>query len=411
MEYGLIGEKLGHSFSPRIHARLSSYGYALHELKPEEIEGFITARDFRGLNVTIPYKKSVLPFCDRLSPEAEEIGCVNTLVVEADGSLSGHNTDIYGFCYMANRRGIDFCGKKILILGSGGTSLTASAAARRLGALSVSLVSRSGEDNYSNLHRHFDAEIIINTTPVGMYPNCGASPVELRLFPKLRGVIDVVYNPLRTELLLQAEALGIPCAGGLPMLIAQAKASAELFLDRGIPESVIEDIYSELVSELNNLILIGMPGSGKSTVGGAVAKALGREFFDLDDEIARKAGISIPEIFAQAGENGFRKLESEVVRELGQRGGCVIATGGGVVLKSENYAPIKQNGVIIQLTRSLDKLPSDGRPLSQGADLAAMHERRRPYYSRFADAVVSNDGSLKDTVKRVLEVLNEISRD
>lgn len=406
MTYGLIGEKLGHSFSPRIHARLSPYQYELMPLAPGELDGFMKARAFLGLNVTIPYKRDVMAYCDVVSEEAAAIGSVNTLVSGSDGRLFGYNTDIYGMCYMAGRRGFDFHGAKALILGSGGTALTAAAAAKRLGAAEIVTISRGGGDNYTNLHRHFDTGYIINTTPVGMYPYCGASPVELRLFPRLRGVMDVIYNPLRSELLLQAEALGIPYTGGLSMLVAQAKGSAELFLKQAIADSKIEEIYDGLMRELTNIVLVGMPGSGKTSVGKAVAGRLGRDFFDIDEEITRRAGMSIPDIFSKSGEAAFRELESSVISEFGKRNGGVIATGGGAVLREANYAPLRQNGCIIWLQRDSTVLPTAGRPLSQGIDLGMMYAQRHLRYRRFANAAVENNCHFDDTVAKVLEAYN-----
>ena len=307
--YGLLGRKLGHSWSAPIHAALGCADYRLIELEPEELGAFLAREDIGGLNVTIPYKRDVMAYCDVLDPMAEAIGSVNTLVRRADGKLYGYNTDAAGFCFMAQRAGIGFAGKKTLVLGSGGASRTAAACAKKLGAREVVVISRSGENNYTNLGRHADAERIVNTTPVGMYPNNGAAAVDLTAFPACAGVLDLIYNPRRTALLLQAEELGIPCSDGLPMLVAQAKAAEEHFFDRLIADRENERILAQLRREMTNLVLIGMPGSGKSTVGAALAALTGREAIDIDARIVEKAGCSIPEIFAKGGEAAFRALE------------------------------------------------------------------------------------------------------
>ena len=368
MEYGLLGEKLGHSFSPQIHHALGEYDYQLLPTPPEAVEELFRRREFRGLNVTIPYKQRVIPLCDQVDPAAAAIGAVNT-VVNLGGILTGYNTDIDGVIYLARRAGVELRGRKVVILGSGGTSRTVQAAARALGAGEIVVISRSGENNYGDLARHADAEVLINTTPVGMFPACGSCPGSLDAFPRLTGVLDVVYNPLRTALILAAEERGIPCSGGLPMLVAQAKRAAELFTGGCIPDDRTEDILRSLVAELQNIVLIGMPGCGKTTVGQALAERLGRPFVDLDEELVRRAGRTIPEIFAHQGEAAFRALEHEVVRDMGARTGLVISTGGGVVTRRENFAPLRQNGVILHLRRALDHLPVDGRPISQRTDL------------------------------------------
>ena len=394
--FGLLGRKLGHSWSVPIHTALGCEGYRLIELEPEELEGFLAQPNIGGLNVTIPYKRDVMPFCDVIDPMAETIGSVNTLTRRADGKLYAFNTDAAGFCWMAERAGISFTGKKAVVLGSGGASLTAVACAKKLGAREVVVISRSGENNYGNLARHADAEIVVNTTPVGMFPNTGVSPVDLTAFPRCSGVLDVVYNPRRTALLLQAEELGIPCSDGLPMLVAQAKAAEEHFFETPIPDCENERILTQLRQECTNIVLIGMPGCGKTTVGQALATLTGREAIDLDQCIVEKAGRSIPEIFAAEGEPAFRALEREVTAEVGKLSGKIILTGGGVVKDRRNYAPLHQNGRIYQLVRDLNALPTDGRPLSQGADLAAMWKERAPLYAAFRDAAMGNNGTVED---------------
>lgn len=401
---GLLGEKLGHSYSPQIHALLGDYEYRLYEKAPEELDAFLKSGAFDGLNVTIPYKKTVIPYCASLSPAARRIGSVNTLVRQADGSLYGDNTDYAGFCFLLKESGAAVSGKKCLVLGSGGASVTVCAALEDLGARPV-VISRKGEDNYGNLERHMDAALIVNATPVGMYPNVGKAVLDVRQFPRLEGVLDVVYNPARTRILLDAEALGLPAVNGLAMLVAQAKRSAELFTGTAVPEGKNREIWLHMRRQMENVILVGMPGCGKTTVGRALAKKLGRKFVDADTALAESDGRTIPEIFAQDGEAGFRTLETEALARLGKESGLVIATGGGCVTREENYPLLHQNGTIFFLRRGLEKLPKNGRPLSQGTDLRDMYEARREKYFRFADAVVSNDGMLRATVEQILAKL------
>ena len=407
MEYGLLGEKLGHSFSPQIHRDLAGYDYQLLPTPPEAVEDLFARRAFQGLNVTIPYKRTVMPLCDEIDPRAAAIGAVNT-VVNQNGRLTGYNTDIDGFLYMARRAGVDMAGKKVVILGSGGTSRTARAAAGELGAREIITVSRHGEDNYQNLSRHADAQVLVNTTPVGMYPNWGQSPVSLESFPALEGVLDVVYNPLRTALLLQAEERGLPRSCGLPMLVAQAKRAAELFTGQNIDDSRAEAVLHGLRGQLTNIVLIGMPGCGKTTVGRALAGKLGRTFVDLDEEIVRRAGMSIPEIFAREGEAGFRERESALVREFGERTGLVVSTGGGVVTRRENYIPLKQNGLLLHLRRDPAALPTDGRPLSQATAPEELWRRRAPLYAAFADGEIDNNGTLAGTLEQIEKEMTKL---
>ena len=400
MEYGLLGEKLGHSFSPQIHRVLADYDYRLLPTPPEAVEDLFARREFRGLNVTIPYKRTVMPLCDDIDPRAAAIGAVNT-VVNRKGRLTGYNTDIDGFLYMSRRAGVDMAGKKVVILGSGGTSRTARAAAGEMGAREIVIVSRRGADNYDNLSRHADAQILVNTTPVGMHPNWGQSPVSLDDFPALEGVLDVVYNPLRTTLLLQAEERGLPRSCGLPMLAAQAKRAAELFTGRTIGDDRTEAAIQSLRDQLVNVVLIGMPGCGKTTVGRALAERLGRPFVDLDEELVRRGGLTIPEIFAREGEEGFRARETALVREFGERTGLVVGTGGGVVTRRENYIPLKQNGALFHLRRDISALSTDGRPLSQATAPAELWRRRAPLYAAFADREIDNNGPLEGTLEQI----------
>ena len=407
MEYGLLGERLGHSFSPQIHRDLAGYDYQLLPTPPEAVEDLFARRAFQGLNVTIPYKRTVMPLCDEIDPRAAAIGAVNT-VVNRNGRLTGYNTDIDGFLYMVRRAGMDMAGKKVVILGSGGTSRTARAAAGELGAREIVTVSRHGEDNYQNLSRHADAQVLVNTTPVGMYPNWGQSPVSLESFPALEGVLDVVYNPLRTALLLQAEERGLPRSCGLPMLVAQAKRAAELFTGQNIDDSRAEAVLHGLREQLTSIVLIGMPGCGKTTVGRALAGKLGRTFVDLDEEIVRRAGMSIPEIFAREGEAGFRERESALVREFGERTGLVVSTGGGVVTRRENYIPLKQNGLLLHLRRDPAALPTDGRPLSQATAPEELWRRRAPLYAAFADGEIDNNGTLAGTLEQIEKEMTKL---
>ena len=409
MDYGLIGAKLGHSYSPAIHARLGDYDYRLVEQTEREFTGLLQRRDFKGLNVTIPYKKLAFSLCDALSDTAREVGCVNTLVVREDGSLYGHNTDIGGFIAMARRAGVEITGRKAVILGSGGTSLTARAACRQLGAREIVVISRGGPVNYDALYReHADAQVLINTTPMGMYPNNGASAANLSRLPALTGVLDVIYNPDKTALILDAEARGLPCCGGLYLLVGQAREAAELFLGRSIPESETERIHRQLRDEALNAILIGMPGCGKSRVGRALARRMGRPFVDLDEEIVLRAGRSIPEIFDRDGEAGFRALEAEIIAEVCREKGRVVATGGGAILREDNVRAMRQNGRIILLERRLDALSMDGRPLSKSAEaLEAMWQARKEKYRAAADAAVDNNGAPEDTVARAEEAYHE----
>lgn len=399
--YGLLGAHLGHSWSVPIHAALGNDAYQLYELEPAELAAFLRREDIGGLNVTIPYKRDVMPLCDGLHPTAKAIGSVNTIVRQSDGALVGYNTDIDGFLYMAHRAGISLNGKKVVILGTGGASLTAQAAARQARAREIAVISRSGPDDYDHLDRHADAEVLVNTTPVGMFPHTGAAPVDLTQFSRCQGVLDVIYNPRRTALVLQAESLGIPCSDGLPMLVAQAKRAEEHFFRRAIPDRENERILAQLRQETCNIVLIGMPGCGKTTVGQALAALSGREALDLDQQIVEKAGKSIPQIFAEQGEAAFRALEREVVAEAGKLTGKLLLTGGGVVTVPENYGPLRQNGRIYHLVRDLDALPTEGRPLSQSTDLRALWETRAPLYARFRDVVIQNSGTVQETTQEI----------
>ena len=402
---GLIGEKLGHSFSPAIHGKLADYEYKLYELSPEQLGPFLEKKEYDGLNVTIPYKKTVIPYCDELTEAAKSIGSVNTIVKRADGTLLGHNTDYDGIMWLLKNAGAQVKGKKAVVLGTGGASLTVQAALRNLGAAQVVVISRSGEHNYENIARHSDAKILINATPVGMYPKTGVSPVDLDVFTALEGVFDVVYNPAKTQLLLEAEKRGIPCANGLGMLVAQAKAACERFTGQPVADEKVYTIKAEMERNTRNVMLIGMPGSGKSTVGAALAESLGRRLVDVDERIVEMAGCSIPEIFAKDGEEGFRQIEHQALCEVSKESGLVIATGGGVVTRLENLDPMRQNSLIVWLLRDTALLPKDGRPLSQANSLTEMFKVREPLYRAAADCIADNNGSLEDTVKQILEAM------
>ena len=405
MKCGLLGRKLSHSYSPQIHSYLGDYPYTLFEQEPENVGQFLQEGDFTAINVTIPYKKDVMAFCTELTDCAKKMGAVNTIVRRPDGSLIGHNTDYFGLHYTFRRMGISLSGKKVLILGSGGASVTTVIVLRELGA-NVVIISRSGENNYSNLYLHQDAAMIVNTTPVGMYPNAGESPVDLDIFPHLEGVLDIIYNPARTKLLLDAAKRNIPCENGLWMLVAQAKEAAEWFTGTKIIDDVIPEIYAKMCKRMENIILIGMPGCGKSTIGKLLAEELARQFVDADEEIIKKTVMTIPEIFETQGETGFRKIETQVLAELGQKSALVIATGGGCVTKAENYPLLHQNGTIYWIKRDISSLPTDGRPLSQAGKLKEMYRIRKPLYDSFADCIVANSGTVGATAEMILKGRN-----
>ena len=400
MKCGLLGRKLGHSYSPAIHAHLGNYEYGLYEKEPEELEDFLRNGEWNGLNVTIPYKQTVIPYLDELTPIAHEVDAVNT-IVRRNGKLIGANTDYWGFHAMVSESRLDLWGKKCLVLGSGGASKVVQAVLKMYGA-DIVVISRKGENNYENLGLHKDASVIINTTPVGMYPQTGVSPVDLCQFPHLEGVLDVIYNPARTKLLLEAEKRGIVAMNGLFMLVAQARDAANWFTDSIIPDEKITQIHRLLRTKMENIILIGMPGCGKSTIGRLLAEKSGKIFVDADAEIEKLAKKSIPQIFAEDGEDAFRALESRVLEKLGKQSGLVIATGGGCVTRQENYPLLHQNGTIFWLKRALDKLPTEGRPLS--IDLEAMYRVRAPMYAAFADMTVDNNGDAAATAETILEV-------
>ncbi len=408
LRIGLIGGKLGHSYSPEIHALLGmTYPYELQEVAPEEIGMFLETNPYDGFNVTIPYKKEIIPYLCGMSEIAARLGSVNTVLRTPDGWW-GDNTDYYGFSYMVRRSGYDVRGKKAVVLGSGGVSPTVCAVLADLGAHPVVVISHR-ENTPETLAKHADAQIVVNTSPVGMYPKNGVSPIPADAFPAMECALDLIYNPFETEFLADAGARGCVTESGISMLVAQAKRGAELFTGHPLDDALCDRVTAQMILSRRNLVLIGMPGCGKSTVGRHAALRLGREFVDLDAEIVKKAGKPIPEIFAEGGEDTFRKIEHEVICEVCWRSSLVIATGGGCVTRPENYRPMAQNGVLLWMKRDIAALPTNGRPLSQKQSPAALYEIRRPMYEAFADAVIENTGTVTDAVEAVLDTFSATS--
>ncbi len=399
MNCGLLGRTLGHSWSPAIHGLLGDYAYSLFEKEPQDVAEFIRTGPWDGLNVTIPYKKDVARLCDECSPLAKELGSVNTLV-RRNGKIFGDNTDAWGFQQMLSRVQVEVSGKKALVLGSGGASVTVQAVLKHAGA-EVVVISRQGENNYCNIPNHADARILVNTTPVGMYPKNGESPVDLEVFPKLEAVLDVVYNPARTKLILDAMARGIPCESGLFMLVGQAARASELWTGKEIPREKLTTVWKTVAAAMENIILIGMPGCGKTVLGRALGKKLGREFVDADAVFVRRFG-NIPAFFAKYGEEAFRREESRILAELGKRSGLVISTGGGCVTRWENREVLQQNGRVIWIRRPLEALPTEGRPLSQRNGIAALYEERKSLYAAFCHGVVENTGTIEEGVEQCI---------
>ncbi|MBO5089389.1 MAG: shikimate dehydrogenase [Clostridia bacterium] len=407
MKYGLIGEKLGHSFSKVVHSKIADYDYDLFEIAKADLDAFMQKRDFCGINVTIPYKTAVIPYLDEISAEAKSIGAVNT-IVNKNGKLYGYNTDFFGLKGLIEHNNIEIKDKTVLILGSGGTSKTANAVCKNLGAGAVYTVSRQGGEGLItyNEAEKIDAEVIINTTPCGMYPNINVKPIDLDLFPNLQAVVDVIYNPLKTQLVLSAESRGIKAVGGLYMLYMQAVKAAEIFLEKEIKTNA----FNEILKEKQNIVLVGMPSCGKTTFGKMLASEFKKQFVDTDEEIVKLANMSIPEIFDKFGEEHFRNLEAKVIVELSAKQGLVIATGGGAILRRENIEALKQNGKLIFIDRPLDLLiTTNDRPLSSSHELL---EKR--YYERYAtyclscDVRINADGDINTNLKRIKEgFLNE----
>lgn len=411
MRCGLLGQTLKHSYSPAIHEALcSDYSYELFEIEPENLAAFLQSDTFHGINVTIPYKTAVIPFCKTLSPTAKAIGSVNTIVRQSDGSLHGDNTDAAGFAAMLQQSGISVSGKRVLVFGGGGSSLTICHVLAEQNAAQVDIIETPEENTAENLSCCRDAAVIVNTTPVGMYPDTDNAVVDIANFPHLDGILDIIYNPARTQLLQAASKRGIPHLGGLSMLVGQAKAAAECFVGYSIDNTAAQNVLQQMRREMENLILIGMPGCGKSTIGKLAAARLGRTFIDVDYEIESSSGIAIPEIFAQEGEAGFRRRETDILAKFSKESGLVIATGGGVVTRPENEFHLRQNGRLIYLEREISQLARAGRPLSTGANLDEMYAKRHPLYLAFADQEITNDKDPAQIAGEVLEAFYEVAR-
>jgi len=411
MEYGCIGEHLLHSFSKEIHECFADYRYDICEVARDELHRFMTERKFRAINVTIPYKQDVIPYLDRVSDMAREIGAVNT-IVNKDGKLYGHNTDFFGMTSLIKLISDGLEGMKVIILGTGGTSRTARAVAKSLGAAEVVTVSRSAKEGCITYDQMYDtcrdASFLINTTPCGMFPNTLDTPVDISRLPSLKGVCDAIYNPLRTELISDAISLGIPAVGGLYMLVAQAVAASAIFTSREpYPEDVIKEVYEKILSDKENIVLIGMPGCGKSTVGKLIAERLGREFIDTDEVIVKRSGEEIKDIFASKGEKVFRDMETEAVKEVSDRGCRVIAVGGGAVLRDENVRYLKKNGRLIFLDRPVEQLiPTESRPLASDKEaIMTRYRERYPRYTSVADDMLKTDGIIEHACDGVLRIV------
>lgn len=412
MRYGLIGEKLGHSFSKIIHEKLADYTYDLIPLSLEELDVFMREKEFSAINVTIPYKETVIPYLDEVDPKAAKMGAVNT-VMQRNGKLFGYNTDYFGFRYMLEHNHIQIAGKKVLVLGRGGASKAVIAVLEDMGAAEIhTIYYKIAEDSisYETCYAlHTDAQVIVNTTPVGMYPNSGHTPIDLTPFTNLEAVADVVYNPLRTRLVLDAEEKGCQAIGGLEMLVGQAKYAVEIFLDQSLPEDSIDVVYKDLMAERRNLVLIGMSGCGKSTLGKLAAEKLGKTFVDTDAEIIKRIGMSIADYFAAYGEDSFRKVESEVVQEISTQNNLVISTGGGVIKNPENIRWLKGNGTIIWIQRDPELLESgNGRPLVPDQEaVRRLYKERLPLYTAAAETIIENDGNEEEALQKILTAFEQ----
>ncbi len=403
MRCGLIGEHLGHSFSPQIHGEIADYSYELFELSPDRVEDFVRSCTLDAYNVTIPYKKTVMPFLDFISPEAQSIGAVNT-VVRRDGRLYGYNTDYFGFCHMLDTLSLSVGGKKVLIFGTGGAAATVLSVMRDRGASKI--ISVSIENNNAEfLSSHRDAKIIVNATPVGMYPNNGKAPLSLADFPECEGVLDVIYNPAKTALLLDAEARGIKHINGLSMLVAQAVKACELFTGAVVDRAMCDKICAQIESDTKNIVLVGMPGCGKTSVGQILADMLGRTFYDADDIFTKTYEQTPAEVISSEGEETFRQMESKILCELGKLCSCVISTGGGAVTRERNYAYLHQNSTIIFLERALENLSKKGRPLSMSKSVETLYAERIDAYRRFADITVMSTEIKEKTAQLMIDML------
>lgn len=405
MKYGLIGEKLGHSYSVQIHKLFGNDEYVLKEIAENELADFFQKKDFLGINVTIPYKEKSLKYLDFVDEKAKEIGAVNT-VVNRDGTIYGYNTDYYGLKYLLEKNGISVLGKKVAVLGSGGASKTAVVLLKDLGAKSVIIVSRSGRYNYENQKEYCDVEVMINASPVGMYPNNGECLIDVEIFEKLQAFVDLIYNPFVTELAFRCTEKNIKSVNGLGMLVAQAHKASEIFFDKTIEENEIVAVQEKIKKLLLNVVLVGMPGSGKSSLARQLALKLNKEFVDLDEEIEKTYKISPSKYIIDYGEEKFRQTESEVLSNVCKKSGLIIATGGGAILKKENRKAIKSNGRCVYVKRSLEKLPTDGRPLSKNGDvLKEMFSKREPLYLEVADYIIDNDASIEETLNEIIKVI------
>ncbi len=403
-DYGLLGRTLGHSFSPEIHRSLGGYNYELFEVEPEMLKAFFENTELKGFNVTIPYKKEVIKYCISLSEAAQKTGSVNTIVRNKDGRFEGYNTDYYGLDYLIRSVGFNLAGAKVLILGNGGVSGTVRQLAKDRGAAEVVTISRKGENSYENISRHYDAEFVINTTPVGMYPDNGKAVIDINKFESCRGVIDLIYNPIKTKLVMDAENAGIRAAGGLRMLVAQAAGACELFLSSKISDELIEAEYMRILRRVENIVLIGMPGCGKSSIGERLAEITGKSFADSDIKIIEQTGRSAEDIICSEGEEYFRRIETGIVRTEGAHTGRIIATGGGVVVRDENLNLLRQNGRIIYIKRSLEELSSDGRPISVANKIEDLFIQRKAAYESWSNFEVENTG-IEETAAKIAKLL------
>ena len=407
MRCGLLGERLGHSHSPLIHGELADYSYSLFEVEKDLLADFMKNGATDAFNVTIPYKQAVIPYLDKISEKAKKIGAVNTVVKQRDGKLFGYNTDYFGFEYMLSLLGIQVSGKKALILGRGGAALTVRAVLTDNGAREVIMLG-SADNIPENIAANRDADIIVNATPVGMYPKNGASPVKLESFPNCSAVLDLIFNPARTALLMDAERLGIPAVNGLPMLVAQAAQAFEFFTGDTYESGAIERITAKIEKATSNIILVGMPSCGKSSIGKIIAEKLERQFIDADEKFEKMHGITPALCIETFGEDHFRALETKTISELGKLCGAVIATGGGTVTRDENYAHLHQNGDIFFIERELSALSSDGRPLSKSTAREEMYAQRLPKYLKFADATIYNDTTAEEAASKVIAEFEKI---
>ena len=402
---GLVGKNVSNSLSPAIHKYFGSYGYSLFSVDESELLSILEKKDFDGLNVTIPYKITVMPHLDFISDEAKKIGSVNT-IVNKNGALYGYNTDYFGFMKILEKIECNPKDKKVIVLGSGGASKAVTAVFRDLEAREIIVISRNGENNYGNISKHFDAAIIVNTTPVGKFPSNGEKPLETDSFKKLEAVVDINYNPICSELLVEAKERGIKTSGGLTMLVWQAKKSAEYFTDESVPDKNADKAVSDILCSMRNIVFIGMPSSGKSTIGKLFSEKTGKAFIDTDEKVVEMTGRKPSEIITENGEEYFREIETKAVIEAAKQTGKVIAVGGGAVLKKENVRFLKQNGLLVFLDRPTNELISDDRPLS--VNLEEMYMKRFPIYNSVCDFRVKTEGNPLVTAEKIAQTLTQI---